>query len=122
MGNRVYAYRVGRWQRGRWFFLPLGLVVVGVSLCWLALPLARSPQVLTRVLRSPQAAPVVVPPLPRYTPALTLGQGLEWRFAPLVIDVNGDGFPELVATARLADPALHLWWGHGHTFTPAPPA
>jgi hypothetical protein len=73
------------------------------------------------ILSPPTAAPVVRPPLPRYTPALTLGPGLEWRFAPLVVDVTGDGAPELVATARLADPALFLWRGEGHTFTPTPP-
>ena len=31
---------------------------------------------------------------------------MEWRFAPLVVDINGNGFPDLVATARLADPGL----------------
>jgi hypothetical protein len=58
-------------------------------------------------------------PLPRYTLALTLGPSTEWRFAPRVLDLNGDGLPDLVATARLADPGLHIWWGDGHTFTPA---
>jgi hypothetical protein len=117
----VYASIVGRWQQWRWFLIPLGLVVAGVSLFLFSPPLARYTQDLTRILSPPQEAPVVVPPLPRYTQALTLGQGMEWRFAPLVIDVNGDGAPDLVATARLADPALSIWWGDGHTFTPATP-
>ncbi len=117
----VYASIVGRWQQWRWFLIPLGLVVAGVSLFLFSPPLARYTKALTRILSPPQEAPVVVPRLPRYTQALTLGQGMEWRFAPLVIDVNGDGAPDLVATARLADPALSIWWGDGHTFTPATP-
>jgi hypothetical protein len=60
-------------------------------------------------------------PLARYTKALLLGPDTEWRFAPLVLDVNGDGALDLVATARLAQPALHLWWGDGRAFTPVPP-
>jgi hypothetical protein len=28
---------------------------------------------------------------------------MEWRFNPLVVDVNGDGFPDLVATARVLE-------------------
>lgn len=59
------------------------------------------------------------PPLPRFTMAHTLGQGTEWRFNPLVVDINGDGYLDLAATARLVDPALHIWLGDGKTFTPA---
>ncbi len=59
------------------------------------------------------------PPLPTYTKALTLGAGKEWRFNPLLIDINGDGHLDLVATARLVQPALHMWLGDGKgTFTP----
>jgi len=61
------------------------------------------------------------PPPPRYARALTLGPNVEWRFNPLVIDINGDGFPDLVATARLTDPALNIWLGDGNTFTPVKP-
>ena len=61
------------------------------------------------------------PPLPRYSRALTLMPGTEWRFTPLVIDINGDGYPDLVATARLVEPALHIWLGDGKTFTPVEP-
>lgn len=61
------------------------------------------------------------PSLPLYSRELTLGPGAEWRFAPLVLDVNGDGYLDLVATARLTRHALHLWLGDGNTFTPAEP-
>jgi VCBS repeat protein len=66
-------------------------------------------------------SPTPPPPPPRYAKALTLGPGVEWRFHPLIIDVNGDGYPDLVATARLAEPALHIWLNDGKTFTPAKP-
>jgi hypothetical protein len=29
-------------------------------------------------------------PLPTYSKVLTLGMGMEWRFNPLFIDLNGD--------------------------------
>jgi hypothetical protein len=108
----VYAYIVGRWQRWRWFLIPVVLVVAGVSL--FAFSGAQS-------LRQGAVASLVARPAPppRYTLALTLRPDTEWRFAPRVLDLNGDGLPDLVATARLADPALHIWWGDGHTFTPA---
>jgi VCBS repeat protein len=70
----------------------------------------------------PRSAPPVPPPspsLPRYSLALTLGAGKEWRFEPLVVDLNGDGHLDLVATARLAKPSLHIWLGDGKGgFTP----
>jgi len=53
------------------------------------------------------------PTLPTYSLALTLGEGKEWRFQPLLVDLNGDGHLDLVATARLADPSLHIWLGDG---------
>ena len=46
---------------------------------------------------------------------------MEWRFCPLVIDVNGDGHPDVVATARGTDRALSIWWGDGSNFTPVEP-
>jgi len=62
------------------------------------------------------------PPLPTYVKALTLGAGKEWRFNPLLIDINGDGHLDLVAAARLSQPALHIWLGDGKgTFTPLKP-
>jgi FG-GAP-like repeat len=61
------------------------------------------------------------PPLPRYARVLTLGPGVEWRFHPLLIDINSDGYPDLVATARGAARALHIWLGDGHTFTAVEP-
>jgi len=61
------------------------------------------------------------PTLPRYISAFTLGPDTEWRFKPLVIDVNGDGQLDTVATARLADHALHIWLGDGKAFTPVAP-
>jgi hypothetical protein len=61
-------------------------------------------------------------PLPTYAKVLTLGPGMEWRFQPLVVDLNRDGHLGLAATARLAKPALHIWSGDGKgTFTPLRP-
>jgi hypothetical protein len=61
-------------------------------------------------------------PLPRYVKALTLGTGKEWRFNPLLIDLNGDGHCDLAATARLVQPALHIWSGDGRgSLTPIEP-
>jgi hypothetical protein len=51
--------------------------------------------------------------LPTYSKTLTLEPGKEWRFNPLLVDINGDGHLDLVATARLATPALHIWLGDG---------
>ncbi len=62
------------------------------------------------------------PTLPTYAKALTLGADKEWRFNPLLIDLNGDGHLDLVATARLAQPALHIWVGDDKGgFTPLKP-
>jgi hypothetical protein len=61
-------------------------------------------------------------PLPRYVPALTVGPGKEWRFKTLVVDLNRDGHLDLVATARLASPSLHMWLGDGTgRFSPVEP-
>src|SRR2546425_667577 len=57
--------------------------------------------------------PRSTPTLPSYSLALTLGAGKEWRFQPLLVDLNGDGHLDLVATARLASPSLHIWLGDG---------
>src|SRR5438309_4061524 len=51
--------------------------------------------------------------VPTYSKILTLGSGTEWRFQPLVVDLNRDGHLDLVATARLVTPALHMWLGDG---------
>jgi len=62
------------------------------------------------------------PPSPAYSKVLTLGAGSEWRFQPLVVDLNRDGHLDLVATARLASPSLHLWLGDGKGgFSPIAP-
>jgi hypothetical protein len=66
--------------------------------------------------------PPATPPPPRFTRALTLGPDTEWRFNPLVVDLNGDGWLDLAATTRLVAPALHLWRGDGTAFTPVAPA
>jgi FG-GAP-like repeat/FG-GAP repeat len=56
---------------------------------------------------------------PGYVTVLTLGPGMEWRFNPLLVDLYGNGHLGLVATARLAKPALHIWSGDGKgTFIP----
>jgi hypothetical protein len=62
------------------------------------------------------------PSLPNYVKVLTLGSGKEWRFRPLVVDINGDGHLDLVATARLGKPDLHIWLSDGkETFIPVKP-
>jgi FG-GAP-like repeat len=62
------------------------------------------------------------PSLPSYVKTVTLGQGKEWRFRPLVVDLNRDGRLDLVATARLAKPSLHIWMGDSKaTFTEIAP-
>ena len=86
--------RIGWWQRGRGWLARLGFTVGGVGLIASAAP------------------------LPHFVKTLTLGPEAEWRFGPLVLDVNRDGVPDLVATARLRNPALHLWRGDGQAFTP----
>jgi hypothetical protein len=43
----------------------------------------------------------------------TIDPGLEWRFRPLVVDLNRDEHPDLVATARLPDNPLRMWLGDG---------
>jgi hypothetical protein len=71
---------------------------------------------------SAPALPTSAPPLPTYVKALTLGPGREWRFHPLVIDLNRDGHLDLVATARLGKPSLRMWLGDGKgSFTPVTP-
>lgn len=52
--------------------------------------------------------------LPKYVTALTIGSGIEWRFRPLLTDLDGDGHPDLVATARLERNPLHVWLGEGN--------
>ena len=48
-----------------------------------------------------------------YFKAHTIEPGLEWRFRPLVLDLNRDGHSDLVATARLPDNPLRMWFGDG---------
>src|SRR3989475_12073897 len=62
------------------------------------------------------------PRLPTYSKGLTLGSGKEWRFKLLVIDFDRDGHLDLVATARLVEPGLHMWLGDGKgSFAPVTP-
>jgi hypothetical protein len=62
------------------------------------------------------------PTPPKYVRALALEPGKEWRFNPLLIDINKDGHPDLVATARLQKPSLHIWLGDGKgALTPMKP-
>lgn len=51
--------------------------------------------------------------LPKYFKTDTIGLGTEWRFRPLVLDLNRDGHADLVATARLTDYPLRIWFGDG---------
>jgi FG-GAP-like repeat len=80
-------FGVGR--RIRWYFAATGLVAVWGGAF--------------------QSVPVV----PHYSKLLTLGPGIEWRFNPLVVDLDGDAHLDLVATARLVDNSLHIWRGDG---------
>jgi FG-GAP-like repeat len=57
--------------------------------------------------------PKSAPALHKYVNVVTLDQGKEWRFNPLIIDVNKDGHPDLVAADRLQKPSLHVWFGDG---------
>src|SRR5256885_15378507 len=84
-------------SKGRWF---------GVLTAWVVAGCAAHP-------RSAPLLPRSAPSLPPYALALTLGPGKEWRFEPLVGDLNGDGHLDLVATARLARPSLHILLGVG---------
>jgi FG-GAP-like repeat len=88
------VFGVGR--RVRWFLTATGVAWAGVF----------------------QAVPV----LPHYSKFLTLGPGIEWRFNSLVVDLNGDGHLDLVASARLVDDSLHIWRGNGEgTFSQIKP-
>jgi hypothetical protein len=75
----------------------------------------------------PPAAPPLLehsppPPLPSYSVVLTLGPGSQWRFDPLVADLDDDGDLDLVATARLAKPSLNIWRGDSNvSFAPIKP-
>jgi FG-GAP-like repeat len=58
-----------------------------------------------------------------YGQAVFLGEGAEWRPYPLLVDLNGDGHLDLVATHRvpLEANALHIWLGTGQgTFSEVP--
>src|SRR5712691_9666574 len=62
--------------------------------------------------------PQVNPPgttSPLYDKAMLLGEGAEWRPYPLLVDMNGDGHLDLVATHRvpLGNNSLHIWLGTG---------
>ena len=66
--------------------------------------------------------PKSAPALHKYVNVVTLDQGKEWRFNPLIIDVNKDGHSDLVAADRLQKPSLHVWLGDGKgTFSPMKP-
>src|SRR5882672_6261940 len=59
------------------------------------------------------AAGVLTSPLPEYAKVLTIGAGTEWRFHPLLVDLDRDGHLDLLATARLVKDSLHMWLGDG---------
>ena len=62
-------------------------------------------------------------PSPLYGKPLYLGEVAEWRPYPLLVDINGDGHLDLVATHRmpLQDNSLHIWLGTGEgTFNEVP--
>src|SRR2546422_947704 len=68
----------------RWFHITVWLVA-GCNL------VQSAPPVPTSAPLPPHA-----PTLPGYSLALTLAPGMEWRFHPLVVDVNGDGHLDLI--------------------------
>jgi hypothetical protein len=51
--------------------------------------------------------------IPAFVKATTIAAATEWRFRPLLTDLDGDSHLDLVATARLARNALHVWRGDG---------
>lgn len=54
---------------------------------------------------------------------MLLGEGAQWRPYPLLVDMNGDGHLDLVATHRvpLENNSLHIWLGTGQgTFNAVP--
>jgi len=100
--------------KGSLRLLAAGLLAAG---CAAAIRAAPPP-----ISSSAPALPASTPPLPRYVEALTLGPRTEWRFHPLVVDLNGDRHLDLVATARLVKRSLHMWLGDGKgAFTPVTP-
>src|SRR5256886_17361354 len=90
-------------SRRRWlgFLTAAGLLAGCAGLMRSAPPLVASSKVPTPTYSK------------AYSKVLTLGSGTEWRFEPLVVDLNRDGHLDLVATARLVAPALHMWRGAG---------
>jgi len=100
--------------KGSLRLLAAGLLAAG---CAAAIRAAPPP-----ISSSAPALPASTPPLPRYVEALTVGPRTEWRFHPLVVDLNGDRHLDLVATARLVKRSLHMWLGDGKgAFTPVTP-
>jgi len=96
-------------SRRRWlgFLTAAGLLAGCAGLMRSAPPLVASSKVPTPTYSK------------AYSKVLTLGSGMEWRFEPLVVDLNRDGHLDPVATARLVTPALHMWRGDGKgAFTP----
>src|SRR5262245_16659134 len=96
-------------QRPTIWLLTILWLVVGCG------PVASTPPAPTSAASTPPAS---APALPRYSKAVSLKPGTEWRFNPLAIDLNRDGFPDLVATSRLQDSGLYIYLGNGKTFTP----
>lgn len=54
-----------------------------------------------------------------------LGKDHEWRMYPVIVDFNGDGFQDILATHRrpLYENSLHIWLGsQNHTFSEQKPS
>ena len=61
--------------------------------------------------------------IPFFSKALYLGEGLEWRPYPVLVDFNGDGNLDIICTNRtpLSVNSLHIWLGQGDgSFTEMP--
>lgn len=96
---------VGRGSKSRWLIVTACLAAGCASLFRPEAPLPRFSA-----------------PLPRYSLTRTLGPKIEWRFQPLLVDLNGDGHLDLAATARLVKNSLHIWLGDGKgDFSPVAP-
>ena len=58
----------------------------------------------------------------RYVEVARLGARSEWRFTPVLTDLNGDGHLDLAVTKRGLPPSLHVWLGDGRGgFSPVKP-
>jgi hypothetical protein len=93
-----------------------GLAAVVVALV-LGSACARNEPPGTPAAQAP--APVAATPA-AFVEVARLAERTEWRYTPLILDVDGDGRLDIVCSGRLIEPALHIWINKGaHTFEAA---